>query len=211
MKAVIVSNGNITDYEYIKDMVNDKFVICCDGAINHCINMDINPRIWVGDKDSCILNDKDFERYTANCKVIKLNPQKDMTDTEYAFDVAIQNGFDEITLIGALGSRFDHTIANLYLLKKVSDKVKSVCIVDEKNVIFPIEKHNVIHKGNFKYVSIIPLSEKLCGVTTTGLFYELDNATLEKYTSKGVSNEMTQDVAVIDVDTGDGVIILSGD
>lgn len=211
MKAVIVSNGNITDYEYIKDMVNDTFVICCDGAINHCINMDINPDIWVGDKDSCFLSDKDFERYTANCKVIKLNPKKDMTDTEYAFDVAIQNGFDEITLIGALGSRFDHTIANLYLLKKVSDKVKSVCIVDEKNVIFPIEKHNVIRKGNFKYVSIIPLSEKLCGVTTTGLFYELDNATLEKYTSKGVSNEMTQDVAVIDVALGDGVIILSGD
>ena len=211
MKSVIISNGDILDFDYFKNIIKDKFVICCDGAISHCVKMGIKPDVWVGDKDSCILEDEEFKNATCNCEIIKLDPIKDMTDTEYAFDVAIQKGCSDITLIGAFGGRFDHTLANLYLIKKVSPVVQNVCIIDKNNVVFPAKKHNVINKGNFKYVSIIPLSDELSGVTTSGLYYKLSNETLKKYTSRGVSNEMTDNEAVIDITNGDAVIILSKD
>jgi thiamine pyrophosphokinase len=88
LKSVIISNGDILDFDYFKNICKDKFIICCDGAISHCINMGIQPDVWVGDKDSCTLDDIQFKSATCNCEIVKLQPQKDMTDTEYAFDIA---------------------------------------------------------------------------------------------------------------------------
>lgn len=36
MRAVIIGNGDIKDYQYIKSKINDNdFIICADGGYNH--------------------------------------------------------------------------------------------------------------------------------------------------------------------------------
>ena len=42
MRAVIIGNGDIKDYQYIKSKINDNdFIICADGGYNHAKKMGI--------------------------------------------------------------------------------------------------------------------------------------------------------------------------
>lgn len=211
MKAVIISNGIITDYNFSKKQCESCFVICADGAINHCINMGVDPDVWVGDMDSCTLDENQFKNATRGCEIIKLNKEKDVTDTEYCCNYAVKNGYDDIIILGATGTRLDHTIANIHMLSKLNSSGVKAAIVDSNNIMYVANKHNVINKGDFDYVSVLPISECLTGVSNTGLYYCQNNDILDKYSSKGVSNKMVDDTATIDITNGDALIILSKD
>ncbi len=211
MQAVIISSGSIDNYVDAKKMCSGRYVICADGGLSHCMAMGIVPDVWIGDKDSCLLSNKEFEAATQNCKIIKLNPEKDATDTELACEYAADNAFDDIVLLGATGTRFDHTIANVYLLKKMADSGVKAKIADSNNIIYVADRHNIIKKGDFDYVSVIPLDICISGITNNGLYYKLDNERLEKYSSRGISNKLTENVATIDITDGDALIILSKD
>ena len=65
-----------------------------------------------------------------------MNPEKDATDAELACDYAADKGFGDIVLLGATGTRFDHTIANVYLLKNLADKGIKAKIIDSNNIIY---------------------------------------------------------------------------
>ena len=53
MRTVIIGNGNIKDYEYIKGKIRDTdFIICADGGYNHAQKMGITPDVLLGDFDS---------------------------------------------------------------------------------------------------------------------------------------------------------------
>ena len=46
MRAVIIGNGDIKDYQYIKSKINDNdFIICTDGGYNHAEKMGIVPDV----------------------------------------------------------------------------------------------------------------------------------------------------------------------
>ncbi len=211
MQAVIICGGSIDNYSVAKSYCKGRFVLCADGGLNHCRAMGIVPDVWIGDKDSCLLCDNEFKLATQNAEVVMLNPQKDATDTELACEYAADNGFDDIVLLGATGRRFDHTIANVYLLKKLADIGIKAKIVDNNNIIYVAQKHNIINKGNFDYVSVVPLDMCITGVFTSGLYYKLNNDTMQKYSSRGISNKLLSDVATIDIECGDALIILSKD
>lgn len=211
MQAVIICSGTIDNYNFAKKYCDGRFVICADGGLNHCIAMGIIPDVWIGDKDSCLLCDSEFKIATQNAEIIMMNPEKDATDAELACDYAADKGFGDIVLLGATGTRFDHTIANVYLLKNLADKGIKAKIIDSNNIIYISDNHNVIDKGNFDYVSIIPLDECLTGVKSRGLYYKLYNERLEKYSSRGVSNRLVGDSATIDISDGKAIIILSKD
>ena len=62
MRAVIIGNGDIKDYQYIKSKINDNdFIICADGGYNHAEKMGIVPDVLIGDFDSA----KNFEKVKA--------------------------------------------------------------------------------------------------------------------------------------------------
>ena len=53
MRAVIIGNGDIHNYEYIKSKLNDDdFIICADGGIRHTQHLGIKADVAVGDFDS---------------------------------------------------------------------------------------------------------------------------------------------------------------
>ena len=53
MRAIIIGNGDIKDYQYIKSKINDNdFIICADGGYNHAEKMGIVPDVLIGDFDS---------------------------------------------------------------------------------------------------------------------------------------------------------------
>ena len=211
-RAVIISNGSFFDYDYIKSQItDDDFIICADGAAHHLKNIGVSPNVWIGDFDSCKMNEEEFIDFSKNSKVVCLNPIKDSTDTESACDYAVDNGYKSIVIFGALGSRFDHELANVFLLFKLEKAGVEAKIVNERNVIYLAKDENYIYPGDFENVSLIPVCKKIEGVTITGMYYELENADISRGSSLGVSNKLISDIGKITIKKGKALIILSKD
>ena len=203
MTALIVGNGEVS--EKIKPLLPENaYVICADGGFRHMDKLGLTPDIVIGDMDS-VKADLHGE------KTIVYPVRKDFTDSEIAVNYAIDNGFSDLVLIGFTGTRTDHTLTNLLLLKGISERGARAEIIDEHNVIRYAEKENIIRGKKGDIVSIIPIGGDVSGITTEGLDYPLFSETLEFGKGRGVSNVMTGDECRITVKNGSALIIKSKD
>ncbi len=203
MTALIVGNGEVS--EKIKPLLPENaYVICADGGFRHMDKLGLTPDIVIGDMDS-VKADLHGE------KTIVYPVRKDFTDSEIAVNYAIDNGFSDLVLIGFTGTRTDHTLTNLFLLKGISERGARAKIIDEHNIIRYAEKENIIRGKKGDIVSIIPIGGDVSGITTEGLDYPLFSETLEFGKGRGVSNVMTGDECRITVKNGSALIIKSKD
>jgi len=65
--------------------------------------------------------------------------------------------------------------------------------------------------GDLKYLSIIPLENGLQGITLSGFRYPLNQAKINFSQTVGISNELLEDIADIQIETGSGYLIYSMD
>lgn len=213
MKTLIITGGKINKNFAKKYLKSNKYdiIIAVDKGLETIDYLKLQPQYVLGDFDS--VNTKILEKYKKqNIKIIKLNPEKDLTDTHSAIDLALKLKSTEITILGAIGTRLDHTIANIHILKQALDKNIKAKIVNEKNEIELIDKEIIIKKDdNYKYVSIIPLTTQVTGITIEGMKYIINDYTLSIGDSLGVSNEQIDKDAKISIKTGILVVIKSKD
>lgn len=211
MTAVIVCNGSIIDYSYYKKYLeNDRLIISVDGGAAHIRQFGIIPHIVLGDFDS--ISKEDFEYFkNAGAEIIQFQVEKDMTDTELALKTAIERGYREIVIIGGLGHRLDHSLANVFILKKILEWGAKGVIVNEHNEITLIDRSIRIEKKENTKLTLLALSEKVTGVTIKGFYYPLNNATLEMGSTWGVSNEFVNEWAEVSIDSGLLLVIQSRD
>lgn len=211
MKCIIVSNGSIHDYERMKKWIDHRdFIIGVDGGSRHLFEMDILPHIIVGDLDSI---DEKIKRYFEEKNVVfhKFPKKKDFTDTELAIEYALEKGASEIVFLGAIGSRMDHTIANITLLLPLIEKGICAKVVDERNEVMIIDKKVKIEGEIGEIVSIIPITEKVEGITFTGLLYPLCDATMKMGVARGISNQLIDKKATINIKSGKLLVIKARD
>lgn len=213
MKILIITGGKINKNFAKKYLKSNKYdiIIAVDKGLETIDYLKLQPQYVLGDFDS--VNTKILEKYKKqNIKIIKLNPEKDLTDTHSAIDLALKLKSTEITILGAIGTRLDHTMANIHILKQALDKNIKAKIVNEKNEIELINKEIIIKKDdNYKYVSIIPLTTNVTGITIEGMKYIINDYTLSIGDSLGVSNEQIDKEAKISIKTGILVVIKSKD
>lgn len=213
MNTLIITGGKINKNFAKKYLKSNKYdiIIAVDKGLETIDYLKLEPQYILGDFDS--VNTKILEKYkTQNIKIIKLNPEKDLTDTHSAIDLALKLKSTEITILGAIGTRLDHTIANVHILKQALNKNIKAKIVNEKNEIQLIDKEIIIKKDdNYKYVSIIPLTTQVTGITIEGMKYIINDYTLSIGDSLGVSNEQIDKDAKISIKTGILVVIKSKD
>ena len=169
------------------------------------------PDYILGDFDS--IDNIVLEIYiTEKIKINELKPEKDFTDTEEAINLAIKLKSSEFVIIGAIGTRIDHVKANINVLKIALDNNIKAKIINEHNEIELINNELIIEKNNlYKYISIMPLTTQVEGITITGMKYPLENYTLTIGNSLGVSNEQIEKTAKIKVKDGILIVIKSRD
>lgn len=94
----------------------------------------------------------------------------------------------------------------------MDNKVKCK-IIDENNEIQLINKTTILNKteNDKKYISLIPLTEKVENINLKGFKYELENGKLTIGSSLGISNEILKEQAIIEFDNGILVMIFSKD
>lgn len=198
MRAVIIGNGTINNYEYIKSrLMSDDFIICADGGLRHAKTMGIRPDIAIGDFDSSV-QDK-------NVKSRVYPVRKDFTDGELAMNYAIEQGYDEIMLLGMSGDRLDHTLTDIMLLSRH----EGAYLVDDKNEVRIVKSGLSLTGYRGKTLSIIPVYGDLHGVTTEGLEWPLSNETLHFASSRANSNVIVSDKCAISVKSGMGVVVIN--
>lgn len=211
MTGIIVANGSIEDYSFYKKYFDKKhLVIGVDGGAFHLKKIGIKPDILLGDFDSILK--EDYENYCkAGVEILKYPEKKDATDTEIAIDEGIKRGCSQIILIGVTGSRLDHSLSNIFSLKKILDKGIKGMIVDKYNEIYLIkDKINIKYEKGYK-LSLLPVTDKVEGITTKGLYYKLTDATIGLGSSFGVSNEFIDDSAEVSISKGLLMVIKSRD
>lgn len=205
MRAVIIGNGVISNYDKIKKKLrSDDYIICADGGYNHAKQLGVKPSVVIGDMDSIGDNDYDGE-------IINLPVRKDFTDSEVCVKYILLKHFDEVMMLGFTGKRQDHAISNMLLLKQFADAETKAYIVDEYNEIYCANSENTLYGKKGDIVSIIPIMDNLLGVTTKGLGYPLNDETLVFGETRGVSNFMTADKCTITIQSGFGFIIKATD
>lgn len=197
MRAVIIGNGDIKDYGYIKSKIKSTdFIICADGGYNHAVNMGINADVLIGDFDSA-LGIEDAQNK------IEYPTRKDYTDGELAVDYALNHGYDDIVLIAMTGDRLDHTMADIFLL----DKCPKGVLIDDNNEIYLAKDILSVEGKKGQTLSIIPINGDAEGVTTSGLEYPLDDETLYFGASRGISNVMLDEKCEIKIEKGTALVI----
>lgn len=216
-RALLISGGHINaDYtvEYIKGKDYD-IIIAIDGGLKEAESLDIIPDIVVGDFDT--IDSGTLNKYAGmkEVEVIRLNPEKDLTDTQSAIERALSLGADYIEIIGGTGTRLDHTIANIHTLQMMLGRCSEAVITNENNRIRIIEDKYVIKRQEQygKYVSFLPLTEKVQGITLEGFKYPLKDYEFNIKTtlSLGVSNEIIEDEATVSLKSGRLIMIESRD
>lgn len=211
--TLIISGGDL-DLEFLKTFIKNKkidYIIAVDSGLEKLDSINLLPNYIIGDFDSIKTNilknyeDKDIE-------IIRLNPEKDFSDTHMALKLAIELKSNEVYILGALGKRIDHAIANIHILKEALDNNIKCKIVDNKNEIQVLTKGvNNIEKSNYKYISLFPLTTQVKGITLEGFKYPLNNVTLNIGHSIGVSNEIINEDAKIYINDGILLVIKSND
>jgi len=202
MRGFILGGADIFDYSFCSKYLSDSFIVCCDAGMKHALKLGITPDIIVGDFDS--VNKETFEFFEkSDVKIKKFPCKKDETDMALGIEEAIDNGCDELVIAGGIGSRMDHTVANMQLLYNLNKRGIKAIIVNENNEIQLISNKITLNGRTGDVVSLIPMTEKVTGVTTDGLEYPLNNAEIS-FGDKvmAVSNAMAKDNAEISIKSG---------
>jgi thiamine pyrophosphokinase len=197
MRAIIVANGCVEKGEAAGQLVAPgDVVIAADGGARVAQQLGLQPQVVVGDLDS-LAGDVRASLEERGCRFIDHPARKDETDTELAIQHALGLGADEIVLLGAIGGRLDHTLANVLLLGMPALKGVRARIVAGGTEAWLIHagEELAIHGQPGDTVTLLPLGQDAVGITTTGLEWVLDDDTLYFGPARGVSNVMTADVA----------------
>lgn len=211
MKVLIFTNGEYGDYSFCRnDRQTYDYVICADRGMTHAKQLGMIPDLIVGDFDSGSY--EELEEYKRQgIQIEQFDPVKDETDTELAIKRAVEKGASLITVYGGIGSRLDHSLANVHLLYGLLELGIKGRLMNPNNTVYLVSKEITLKGEKGDLVSLIPFAGNVKGVTTEHLGYPLHHATLHIGTSLGVSNYMTETWCKISVEEGILIVICAQD
>ena len=172
-RAILFINGDLAQLPRINFRKGD-FLIGVDGGTRLCRRLGLKPDIIIGDFDS-------YSRSTKLAKKAYLKDQN-FTDTEKSLLYCVKHGFKDIVLVGVLGRRLDHLLANIFLGTRYN-----LTMIEGRQTLYFVSSRMNLEGEAGDLVSLIPLSD-CAGVTTFGLKWRLQGSTLKVGTSRGISN-----------------------
>lgn len=206
-KVAVVLNGRFGPPERLLALLEraDR-VIAADGGANWLMDHGRAPDLLVGDLDS--VRPEVLARLQAQgCQIQQHPPAKDETDAELALIAAAALGPQEIAILGALGGRIDHALANLALLAMPALRGIRVTIWDDTSAIWLAQDETEIEGAPGDTVSLLPWGGDARGIVTEGLAYPLRGETLRMGPSRGVSNMLEARSARVTLQEGSLLVV----
>jgi thiamine pyrophosphokinase len=218
MRTVIIANGEPPTSSDIAHWLRPgDQLICADGGARVALALNLCPQHVIGDFDSLSAEDL-TELEKRGAQLHRHSPRKDETDLELALLFAISSLFPfrgpsaralgtagegvEITVLGAMGGRRDHELANMLLLAMPQLKSARVTLAHNGERLFLIDARDeateaVLRGRRGEIVSLLPFGGDAHGVRTDGLEYPLRDESLFIGPARGVSNVMLGEEATV--------------
>lgn len=210
MQAIVVANGEIHGREpVLREVTPGALIVCVDGGTTNALALGLVPHVIIGDMDSVTVPQR-RELEAAGTKFIVHSTHKDESDTELALRYCVEQGANEILLLGALGGRLDHMLANLLLLADPTWQGIPLRIVDGDTRIELCTARCEIAGAAGDIVSLLPWGGDALGVHTEGLEYPLVDEPLYFGPARGLSNVMRGERAAVTVRAGRLLVIHHG-
>lgn len=213
MRALIAASGDYNSSKRHDEIAKScDLAIAADGGLRHLISLGVQPDFIIGDFDSISkygISFDDIRNYEKmGVKVERLFVRKDFSDTEVALNTAVELGATDMVLIGAVGSRFDHSLFNVNLLFKLFSAGASATILDGRQELIPLFGNMRIKNREGMFLSVVPFSD-LDGLSLKGFGYPLENANVQFTSSLTLSNVITSNDAEICLDSGRALVVIS--
>jgi thiamine pyrophosphokinase len=215
MNVLICLNGMVEDYSFIAGEIKKNcigYIICADGGLKHIHNLnslsDTNllPDKIVGDFDS--IDQETLNFYKNKGSFIEKYPkEKDFTDGQLVVLEAVKLKPEKVIIIGGLGGRFDHALANVHLLNIFLNGGIRACFLDKNITVYLIDKDTDFEGKEGDLLSIFPFGGKSEGITLSGLKYKLTDAVMEYGNPYGISNVYLGDFARVELRSGKLLVI----
>jgi len=200
-RAYIFANGELSDLSLVKKRITkDDFLVAADGGLKHVLKLELKPDLVIGDMDS-VEKDKLKKSYP----VIN-DPDVDQTDVEVAINYLEKKEFKELVLVGVLGRRVDHLLANVMILAKRKIKIS---LIEGRQEAFVVRDRVKIEAEESSLVSLIPLFSDCKGVKTDGLKWNLQGRTLKVGKAIGISNVMVGNKAEVSLKSGTLLVVVT--
>jgi thiamine pyrophosphokinase len=162
-------------------------LLAADGGALALMQAGLLPHTVIGDLDS--LDDASQAALIKRGVELQRFPRaKDETDLELALLLAAARGATAIDVLGALGGRWDHSLANVALLAHPALQGRRVRLLSDRQELFLVRDEAILAGKAGDTISLLPLTAEARGITTRGLLYQLEDATLHYERARGVSN-----------------------
>lgn len=214
--VVVLANGDPMPVSLLDDVADAidgaTLTVAADGGLSHADRADRGVDVVIGDLDS--VDPAELERARAAGTEVIVHPvDKDATDLDLALDLVGQRWDSaspaRVLVVGGHGGRTDHLVGNLLLVASERHRGLRITMWSGAEVITVVRDtaHLLRHAG--AVVSLLAVNGPATGVTTSGLRFPLDGATLAPGASVGLSNELTGERAEVHVRTGALIAIQS--
>jgi len=183
-RCVIIGGAGIERYDIVRARLrDDDYFVFCDSGLRHAEGLGASPDLIVGDFDS-------HENPHMDVETIVLPREKDDTDTFFAAKEMLSHGFEEFLLVGVIGARLDHTLANLSILLMLDTAGKNAKAVDDYSEMEIVSSGPAFIEETYSFFSLLNITGEAEGVTIENAKYPLENAAIECDYQYAVSNEV---------------------
>ena len=204
----IVGGGTVSD-TFLPEIQKADYIIGVDHGAAWLIVHGITPNIAIGDFDS--VTKEEFARIKQSVKTVMVHPaEKDFTDMELAVAEAVKLKPKSVIIYGGIGTRLDHTLGTVQLLEHFLVAGIAARLADDHNDICLVSGKQIVQKGAFRYISILPFSQSAT-VSLHGFLYEASHLQLTRGMTRGISNEFVGKTGTIDIHKGIALVIQSRD
>lgn len=218
MKKCLIVTGGELDLAFARSFLKreafDK-VIAVDGGLETAEALALVPDYVVGDFDTVKPSVLDRFRQVPYIVWEQHRPEKNETDTELARSRALTLGCGRIVFLGATGGRLDHMLGNIHVLYACLQKGVEAWIVDRRNRLYLLDEGKIFYRDQQwgKYVSFLPYTEQVTGITLTGFQYPLNKKDIRRGEEAGlcISNEIAEDRATLEFEEGVLICVESRD
>ncbi|MBE5922120.1 MAG: thiamine diphosphokinase [Lachnospiraceae bacterium] len=207
-RCLMVAGGTV-EQKFLEKYLQEnqfRYIFAVDRGLEALAAIGVLPTHMVGDFDSIASEIRESYEQNEHISVCRLIPEKDDTDTQHAINMAVELGVEEITIIGGFGTRFDHMLANVHTLQIPHRAGICAYMVDEVNRVSLVSANCKILRAESygPYISFLPLTEQVTGVSLKGFKYPLKDFTFSVTScfGLGVSNELTTETAEIMIESG---------
>jgi len=175
-------------------------VIGVDAGAAYALRKHLKMVCALGDFDS--IDPEILKQLKLQSTVIQYPTQKDQSDSQLAVSKALELGYEELVIYGALGGRYDHHHVNM-VLAYLHDEIT---LVDQDHWIKSYGPGVYgIRKGKHAKLSLFTYEN--CVVSLTQVEYPLDHEILTVHSLFTLSNTFTDEEAILTVHAGRVLVI----